>query len=64
VIHPTPWPPHPQERNPLCVIQEDGWAPGAVWMGGENLYSVPPLIRINWDDESPDMQKNRIIGFF
>jgi len=28
------------------------------------IHSRTPLIRINWDDEDPDMQKIRITGFF
>jgi len=28
------------------------------------LYSRTPLIRINWDDKHPGLQKIRIIGFF
>ena len=32
--------------------------------GGGGGYSRTPLIRFNWDDELPDMQKIRIIGFF
>jgi len=28
------------------------------------MYSVTPLIRINWDDSHPDTQKIRIIVFF
>jgi hypothetical protein len=27
----------PQERDPLLVVQEAGWAPGAVWSGAENF---------------------------
>jgi hypothetical protein len=51
VVHPTTRPLYHQERNPLCVVQENDWASGSVWTGAENLYSRPPLIRINWDEE-------------
>jgi hypothetical protein len=27
----------PQERDPLLIVQEAGWAPGPVWTGVENL---------------------------
>jgi hypothetical protein len=28
---------YPQERDPVPIVQEVGWAPGSVWMGVENL---------------------------
>jgi len=30
----------PQERDPVFIVQEAGWASGTVWMGLENI--VPP----------------------
>jgi hypothetical protein len=36
------------ERDPVHAVQEAGWTPGLIWMGGENL--VLPGIR------SPDRQ--------
>ena len=30
-------PVHPQERDPVPIVQEAGWASGPVWMGVENL---------------------------
>jgi hypothetical protein len=28
---------HPQEKDPVPIIQKAGWAPGPVWTDGENL---------------------------
>ena len=28
------------EKEPVPIIQEDGWAPGPVWTGAENLAST------------------------
>ena len=39
----TPWPLYPRERDQIPIVQEDGWAPGPVWTGGENL--APTAIR-------------------
>jgi hypothetical protein len=33
----TPRPLYPRERDPLPIVQEAGWAPGAVSTGAENL---------------------------
>jgi hypothetical protein len=30
----------PRERDPVPIVQEAGWAPGAVWTAAENL--APP----------------------
>jgi hypothetical protein len=27
----------PRERNPLPIIQNNGWASGPIWTGAENL---------------------------
>jgi hypothetical protein len=27
----------PRGRLPVPILEENGWAPGPVWMGGENL---------------------------
>jgi hypothetical protein len=27
----------PPEKDPVPIVQEDGWAPGPVWTGAENL---------------------------
>jgi hypothetical protein len=40
VVNATPWRLHPREKNPVPIVQEAGWAPGQVWMGADNLYSV------------------------
>jgi len=37
VVNATPRPLSPQERDPVPIIQEAGWAPGPVWTGAENL---------------------------
>jgi hypothetical protein len=29
-----------QERDPVQIVQEDGWATGAFWTGAENLFST------------------------
>ena len=37
----------PQERDPVPIVQEAGWAPGLVWTGAKNLAphwdSIPGL---------------------
>jgi hypothetical protein len=35
-----PRPLYAQERDPVSIIQEAGWATGLVWMGAENLSST------------------------
>jgi hypothetical protein len=37
VVNATPRPLYPRERDPVPIVQEDGWAPGPVWTGAENL---------------------------
>ena len=37
VVNATPRPLYPQERDPVPIVQEAGWAPGPVWTGAENL---------------------------
>jgi len=37
VVNITPWLLYPQERNPVPIVWEAGWAPGLVWTGAENL---------------------------
>jgi hypothetical protein len=46
VVNAMPWPLYPQERDPVPIVQEAGWAPGQVWMGEE--YLAPTSI------QSPD----------
>ena len=31
---------YPQERYPVPIVQEAGWAPGLLWTGEENLIST------------------------
>jgi hypothetical protein len=40
MVHATPRPLCPWERDPVSVLQYAGWAPGPVWTGAENLASV------------------------
>jgi hypothetical protein len=40
VVNATPRPLYPRERDRVKIVQEDGWAPGAVWTGGENLAAT------------------------
>jgi len=37
VANVTPGPLYLRERQPIPVVQENGWAPGLVWTGTENL---------------------------
>jgi len=41
MVNATLRPFYPQERDPLPIEQEAGWAPGPVWTSAENL---PPLL--------------------
>ena len=43
VVNATPRPLYPWERDPVPIVQEDGWAAEPVWIGAENL--VPTGIR-------------------
>ena len=35
MVNATPRPLYPQERDPVPIVQEAGWAPGLVWKGAE-----------------------------
>jgi hypothetical protein len=37
VVNTTPRPLYPQERDPVPIEQEAGWAPEPVWMGAQYL---------------------------
>ena len=37
VVKATPRPLYLRERDPVPTVQEDGWAPGPVWTGAENV---------------------------
>jgi hypothetical protein len=37
VVSATLRPPYPQERGPVPILQETGWAPAPVWTGAGNL---------------------------
>jgi len=39
----TPWPLFTPGKDPVAIVQEAEWAPGPVWIDGENL--VPTGIR-------------------
>ena len=39
-VQATSWPLYPQERYPVPIVQEAGWAPGPVWTGAENLAAT------------------------
>lgn len=36
---------HPGKRDPVAIVEEDGWVSGPVWTGGENF--APTGIRSN-----------------
>ena len=42
-VRSTPRPQFTPEKDPVPILQEDGWAPGPVWTGAENL--APTWIR-------------------
>ena len=52
VINAMLQPLYPKTRDLVTIVQEDGWAPGPVWTGAENL--VPTGI---WSLECPDCSK-------
>jgi hypothetical protein len=37
MINATPRPLYSRERDPIPIVREAGWTPGAVWTGAENL---------------------------
>jgi len=37
VVNATPWPLYPQERDPVTIVLETGWAPGPVCKVVEKL---------------------------
>jgi hypothetical protein len=37
MVNATPGPLYPRERHLVTIAQNVGWAPGLVWMSGENL---------------------------
>ena len=41
-----PWPHFTPRKDPVPILQEAGWAPGPVWMGGK---SIPTGIRFRTD---------------
>ena len=40
VVKATPRPLYPRGRDPVPVIQEDGWTTEPVWTGAENLATT------------------------
>jgi hypothetical protein len=43
VVNATPRSIYLRERDPVTIVQKDGWALGPVWTGAENL--APTMIR-------------------
>jgi hypothetical protein len=39
MVTPTSRPRYSREINPVAILQEDGWAPGPILTGTENLTS-------------------------
>ena len=39
-MNPTLRPFYCQERDPVTIVQEVGWAPGPDWMGAESVAST------------------------
>ena len=37
VVNVTPRPLYSREKDPVPIVHEDGWVPGPVWTGAENL---------------------------
>ena len=40
MVNATPRQLYPWERQPVPTVQEEGWAPGSVWAGAENLATT------------------------
>jgi hypothetical protein len=70
VINSTPRQLYSQERDPVLIVQEAGWAPGPVWTGAENLsptgirspdlparsdYLLRPVLRQDLTNENTDV---------
>jgi hypothetical protein len=36
VVSSTPWPHFTSGKDPVPILQEAGWTPGPVWMGGKS----------------------------
>jgi len=43
VVNVAPRPPYPRQREPVPTVEDDGWALGQDWKGGENY--VPTRVR-------------------
>jgi len=37
---------YPRVREPVPIVQEDGWAPGPVWTGAEDL-TLPGFLSLD-----------------
>ena len=58
MVSSTPWPHFTPGKDPVPILQEAGWAPGLVWMGGKSRPhrdSIPdrparsqPLYRLSY----------------
>jgi hypothetical protein len=48
VVNATPRPLYPQERDPLPIVQEVGWAPGPAWTGarGDDINPLYLLFKL------------------
>jgi hypothetical protein len=40
MVNATPRPLYPQERDPVPILHEAGWATVSVWTGAENLGAI------------------------
>jgi hypothetical protein len=51
VVNATPQSLYPSGKGPVPIVQEDGWDPGPVWTGAENLAPTeirsPDLVLVN-----------------
>jgi len=57
-VNATPWQLYLRERDPVPIVQEAVWDPGAVWTGAENL--APIAIRF---PNSPGRSESLLLHF-
>ena len=40
MVNATAWLHYPQEKEPVPIVEEAGWAASSIWFGAENLTPI------------------------